>query len=143
MGKKKYYNYDNDNTTETIDETTNEEVTTEEVVTENITEETAPVEESVVEDAPIETVKEKKEESVVNTNINGEDLTIHYTSGRAINLNKTKVYATSKSRIVNTIVTGKYYIVNGNAKDGRYRITSAKSANPKYCIGFVNKEDIK
>lgn len=138
MGKKKYYNYDNN---ESIDETTNEEVT------ENVTEDITPVEEvvveSVVEETPIETVEEKKEESVVNTNINGEDLTIHYTSGRTINLNKTKVYATSKSRIVNTIVTGKYYIVNGQAKDGRYRIASSKSTDPKHCIGFVNKEDIK
>lgn len=137
MGKKKYYNYDNN---ESIDETTNEEVT------ENVTEDITPVEEvveSVVEETPIETVEKKKEESVVNTNINGEDLTIHYTSGRTINLNKTKVYATSKSRIVNTIVTGKYYIVNGQAKDGRYRIASSKSTDPKHCIGFVNKEDIK
>ena len=140
-----------ENNTEEKD--TNEEATTEKekVVTESIVSDynTVSKEESVVDTKKEDTIndnkvskEEKKEETIMNIE-NNKELEVHYTAGKAIDLSKVKVYATSKSHSVVNIVNGRYYIVSGKLKDGRYKISKSKSTDAKYNVGYINKEDIK
>lgn len=67
--------------------------------------------------------------------------------GKKLTLKKTPLYASSTSKTKVNTLTGTYYLYDGKAISGRYRITNAKvncgkSPLGKYVTGYVNKSDI-
>ena len=134
---KKRYNYNDTEPENSVEDTidTGAEVVMESPIT---ADDSSIVEEVSDNDAAVNI--EKEEEPMDHRN---DGLQVHYVAGKTVKLNKTKVYPTSKSENASKILTGVYYITNGKLKDGRYRISSKRTTEPKYAVGYINKEDIK
>lgn len=62
------------------------------------------------------------------------------TTGTAINLNRTSIYASSDAKVRAGTLTGKYFILSPTILNGRIRITTPKGNN--VCTGWVNVSDI-
>lgn len=152
--KKKYYNAVTQsepegeaivNDTETVDNAENDEI-----VANNEKEEIVEVSESIVDEVPKpepvvkddnivkEDIKKMEEENMESPVLNKQ-----YTTGKTVVLDKTDVYATSKSINVKAKLTGTYYLTSGKLENGRYRISNIKSPDKKHAVGYIAAKDVK
>lgn len=71
-----------------------------------------------------------------------------YEAGRKITLSNVPLYASSTAKDAARKLSGTYYLYDGKAFSGRYRITTSaancsKTPTGKYVTGYINKADIK
>ena len=97
-----------------------------------------------------------KDNKISNPNViyKGQKLVISmpstkvYAKGTKLSLNKVKVFASSSAKASSAVVTGSYWIYDGQVINNRLRITNRAQSVGKtpiaiYVSGWINKSDIK
>lgn len=67
-------------------------------------------------------------------------LDTHYAPGKVVKLKKpVKVYPTAVATTVCGMTSGEVYMYDGKLVNGRYKITSKRSIEKKFIIGYIDK----